>query len=266
MIWGILGIEKTEDIKKIKSAYSSLAKQYNPEEYPDKFMEIHSAYKKAIEYAKNIKKSANGDKDNSIIIENNVIMIEFDDLSKCDINFCTNTDIKNKTINKNNLTSQKNNDFDFSTLEVFSQHNTRENPLTIDEIQNIILNDMYKIVSDKDMINSFYIWTNFLNNKIVCTTISSPENVNRVDEILNHKRFIKEIAGLVSSKIGHKTKIIRNNDFGFYYIDVTGKRKLYYYVRSNRSRKLTIAYNVLWITLLFLIFLTIILIELFDLT
>lgn len=52
MYWEILGIEPTTDIKKIKSAYAGLAKKYNPEEHPEEFKRVYSAYKAACAYAK----------------------------------------------------------------------------------------------------------------------------------------------------------------------------------------------------------------------
>ncbi|MBQ8781058.1 MAG: J domain-containing protein, partial [Oscillospiraceae bacterium] len=51
-MWQTLGIQPTTDIKAIKSAYAKLAKQYNPEEYPEEFQKIFDAYKAACAYAK----------------------------------------------------------------------------------------------------------------------------------------------------------------------------------------------------------------------
>lgn len=44
----ILEIDDTEDKKKIKRAYAALVKQYHPEEYPEKWQEIHEAYETAM--------------------------------------------------------------------------------------------------------------------------------------------------------------------------------------------------------------------------
>ncbi|MBO4635630.1 MAG: hypothetical protein J5685_00630 [Clostridiales bacterium] len=46
--WQILGIERTNDIKAIKKAYSELAKRYNPEDDPEMFGKVHNAYKHAL--------------------------------------------------------------------------------------------------------------------------------------------------------------------------------------------------------------------------
>ncbi|MDE7199196.1 MAG: DnaJ domain-containing protein [Lachnospiraceae bacterium] len=51
-IWEILGIPPTEDIGKIKSAYAGQAKLYHPEEHPEEFKTLQSAYKIAVKLAK----------------------------------------------------------------------------------------------------------------------------------------------------------------------------------------------------------------------
>lgn len=54
----VLGIEPTSDKKQIKKAYAKLAARYHPEEYPEKWQEIHEAYEAAIQFASVIKKDA----------------------------------------------------------------------------------------------------------------------------------------------------------------------------------------------------------------
>lgn len=44
----ILEIDVTDDKKAIKKAYAALVKQYHPEEYPEKWQEIHAAYETAL--------------------------------------------------------------------------------------------------------------------------------------------------------------------------------------------------------------------------
>lgn len=51
-IWETLGIEPTNDIKAIKAAYAAAARLHNPEDEPEIFKEIYSAYKSACAYAK----------------------------------------------------------------------------------------------------------------------------------------------------------------------------------------------------------------------
>lgn len=50
-IFEILEIEPTNEEKEIKKAYAKLVKKYHPEEYPEKWKEIHEAYKMALDLA-----------------------------------------------------------------------------------------------------------------------------------------------------------------------------------------------------------------------
>ena len=54
----VLGIEPTSDKKQIKKAYAKLAARYHPEEYPEKWQEIHEAYEAAIQFASAIGEDA----------------------------------------------------------------------------------------------------------------------------------------------------------------------------------------------------------------
>lgn len=47
----ILELEPTSDKKKIKKAYAALAKKFHPEEQPEKWEKLHSAYEAALNYA-----------------------------------------------------------------------------------------------------------------------------------------------------------------------------------------------------------------------
>ena len=51
-IWSILGIEPTREIADIRKAYARAARKYHPEEQPEEFQRLHTAYEKALEYAR----------------------------------------------------------------------------------------------------------------------------------------------------------------------------------------------------------------------
>ncbi|MCH5254985.1 MAG: DnaJ domain-containing protein [Lachnospiraceae bacterium] len=51
-VFQVLEIEPTDDIKEIKKAYARMVKKYHPEEYPEKWKEIHDAYEAALKIAK----------------------------------------------------------------------------------------------------------------------------------------------------------------------------------------------------------------------
>ena len=46
--WEVLGIEPTSDKKEIKKAYARLLKQYHPEENPEEFKQIQTAYQQCL--------------------------------------------------------------------------------------------------------------------------------------------------------------------------------------------------------------------------
>ncbi len=49
--WKVLGINPTTNITAIKQAYAALAKKYHPEEFPQEFLNLRSAYESAMDYA-----------------------------------------------------------------------------------------------------------------------------------------------------------------------------------------------------------------------
>ena len=46
--WDVLGIQPTQDKKEIKKAYARLLKQYHPEENPEEFKQIQTAYQQCL--------------------------------------------------------------------------------------------------------------------------------------------------------------------------------------------------------------------------
>ena len=46
--WTILGIEKTNDLRKVKQAYAEKTKLYHPETHPEEFQKLHNAYKRIV--------------------------------------------------------------------------------------------------------------------------------------------------------------------------------------------------------------------------
>ncbi len=44
--WNILGIEETNDLRKVKRAYAEKSKLYHPETHPEEFQQLHNAYKR----------------------------------------------------------------------------------------------------------------------------------------------------------------------------------------------------------------------------
>ena len=52
--WDILSIDQTTDLKRIKRAYAKKVKHTRPDEKPDEFQELHTAYKQALALAKHV--------------------------------------------------------------------------------------------------------------------------------------------------------------------------------------------------------------------
>ena len=51
-IWDVLGIETTKDEKKIRDAYREKLSVTNPEDKPEEFKQLRSAYEQALDYAR----------------------------------------------------------------------------------------------------------------------------------------------------------------------------------------------------------------------
>lgn len=51
-IWRVLGLEPTRDVAAIRRAYAQAARQFHPEEQPEEFQRVHTAYEKALDYAR----------------------------------------------------------------------------------------------------------------------------------------------------------------------------------------------------------------------
>ena len=51
-IWRVLGLEPTRDLSAIRRAYAAAAKKYHPEEQPEQFRQVRTAYEQALAYAR----------------------------------------------------------------------------------------------------------------------------------------------------------------------------------------------------------------------
>lgn len=94
--WEILGIEKTTDKLLIKRAYTTLAHTVSPEDDPEGFRKIHSAYKQALKYASSPEKtedSGSPDENRNLIITN-----------------------ESSDVNEPHPDSKEEDDFDFSSI------------------------------------------------------------------------------------------------------------------------------------------------------
>ena len=287
MYWDILGIEPTTDIKKIKRAYATAAKKNNPEEFPEKFREVHDAYEQAMKFASS-KSSAFVVKEdiveNTDYIDVRELGITFEDLQNLYVYIPEN---KNSTedfcfdevgISSENTETKSSDDENLSVFvdkKVKSVNDIEDNFNfdDVDVIQNkykkfdsyaqrhkfissIVLKKMRNLAEDHDTQCSCYVWKTFLSDKDVVEVLSDVANHSVLDSILKRKRFTLQIANMFSYAIGGKCKVVYNPEFDIYYVDVTGKRKLYYYVNSIRKRKLN---KIGWFAVVLLLALAIVL-------
>ncbi len=74
--WDILAIDETDDKKVIKKAYAALIKQYKPDEHPEKFQEIQTAYKFLLKQLISSSKSTSNQRTKSKITKNTPIITE----------------------------------------------------------------------------------------------------------------------------------------------------------------------------------------------
>ncbi len=254
VIWDVLGIDPTNDISEIKKAYAKLAKQYNPEENPDEFARIHDAFKQAM-------KAAKGQKNNNILSvqtvdistpkkifkDRNLSDDEKKEAGPEDVLYNFSDIFNEKIIIKEKTDESLIDDFIFSEVST-----KKENAYSID----YILKEIKKIIEDKDICDSIYVWKRLTADNEVRKILLDPDNFDSIDSVLKRARFNKAVAYELKALFGNKTKIVNNYEYGICYVDITGKRKLEYYTSGTRKYKIKV---VLRIIFLFLVTLAIIL-------
>ena len=130
--WQTLNIEPTDDKKAIKKAYAVLIKQYKPDEHPEKFQEIQSAYKDALEILKweFQNNQINTENKNTKIVENKHLIVNVtntkDQLIVDELLKKTDTLLKSELLKRENLKNwefleQSNQILDLQNRELFSQ-------------------------------------------------------------------------------------------------------------------------------------------------
>jgi len=254
MWWDILGIEQTTDIKKIKRAYAAAAKKNNPEEFPEQFRKIHDAYKQALKYA-----SDKSDKNEAFIVSSDtvddVVYIDITELGitpgnveelytyypRKETENGSSIPVEETFYKESSKANEEKYDFDFDDVDVIRNRNIHlKNPQERDKfVKKLVLSKLKELADDHDVASSYTVWKTFLSDSDVCKVLSDKANHMVIDPILERKRFTLHVASLFCSTIGGKCKIVYNPEFDIYYVDVTGKRKLYYYVNSIRKRKLS---------------------------
>ena len=167
-IWEILNIEPTKDKAAIKRAYALLARKYNPEDEPEKYQELHEAYKQALFLADNtnvsiadpeeIKESEDLDEDGPF--ENN----EEDDEENDDFDFST---VGQDYLPDNSLAEEVIEDI--IAFRKANNLNSREDlkmlSHSMKESMSIRMFDMYKFLAFRT--DDVTVWDSFFNEPLI---------------------------------------------------------------------------------------------------
>ena len=186
MIWKVLGIEPTTDIKKIKAAYSRLAKQYNPEEHPDEFREIFVAYKAACAYAKSASES-------EALNENSELFSSY------------TSGYYEQTEESSDLTEEP---YDFNCVTLIYE---AEVIMTASEIRKKLLQTMRKYISDENYKNNVEAWVNLFSGENFEEFIYDREFRKSAADIFWEILFTPEAASAIASGFGCGSRAVPVN-------------------------------------------------------
>lgn len=241
MFWEILGIEPTNDISKIKSAYAEKAKAFNPEEHPEEFKKIHSAYKAACRFAKTVHNRGDGDVsvDFKVIRRQTVFDVfeptwtDSDDADKdCSAPELKHVDLPdNKPQTRKTASVRPSEHFDFSAVndEKTSIDNSR--PLTNEEMVSVFFSRLKKLAADPDLRNSAAVWNSFFADcpkKVIEDTGFRTES----EKLFYGMLFSEAAAKKIASGFGGEAKAKMLSGAGLYsgsdryIVDISGKRRV----------------------------------------
>lgn len=233
MFWKILGIEPTHDIKIIKKAYASLAKKYNPEEHPEEFQKIHSAYKSACACAKRNPVPISAQME-EISAADTVKKSERTPGKEYDFSSVPKESAPAENTDK---TAEQPADYDFSPVKGLSEKSPDQ--LTRSELNRLLLKRFEELLDDPTMRNSAYVWNNFFNSPPVKLIINDKAFRSSADELIGRRKFNAGAAHAVVSAFAGKAKTVA--DGNTYYVDLSGRHKKSYYVKGYISNRKAIA-------------------------
>ncbi len=220
MIWDILGIQPTRDIKEIKKAYAILAKKNNPEEHPEEFRRIHDAYKSAIAFAK------------SPVITPAVVVQTGDNedarAPEYDEEFQGLPEQKPSE-------PQENEEFDFSLIE-----GVNEKPLRIVTHEDMIKASLLKmevILKDPTFRNSAYVWENYFKDTYTHSIVNDEQFRAKADELIGKTKFNASAAQTLVLGFGGRSKTHFDHNTAYAYFDMTGRRSRNYYILKSSDKR-----------------------------
>ncbi len=213
VIWDILGIQPTRDIKEIKKAYAVLAKKNNPEEHPDEFRRIHDAYKSAIAFAKS-----------PVITPAVVVQTGESEDARAPEYDETFTGLPEQKPSE----SEENAEYDFSQVESIN-----EKPLRIVTHEDMVKAALMKIeviLKDPTFRNSAYVWENYFRDTYTHSVVNDQGFRAKADELIGKTKFNASAAEALVLGFGGRSKTHFDHNTAYAYFDMTGRRSRYHYI------------------------------------
>lgn len=172
-MWDTLGIKPTKDIKEIKRAYARLAKEFNPEEHPDRFRKIYDAYKAACFYAKS---SAYQFSDEQVT----------EHISPAD-------------------EKESSYAFDFSSVNDCEE---AIEAIPYNELKAYLLNTIKNYTADKEKKNNCTLWKTFFSSEQFERFYFESDFRKKASDIIFCEIFTPEAASVIASGFGRGSKAI----------------------------------------------------------
>ncbi len=197
MIWDILEIEPTSDIKKIKRAYSRLAKIYNPEECPDEFRRIYDAYKMACKYAKGAERY------NNYNVQGNLNDLQ-EKIPKLDFSYALSESAD--VITEDEKTSNSYGyDFDCVNLDDIDYDDEQNIYTSEDDKLKRLKKKMRKLVTDENMRDNLLLWEQFFGHDDFQCFIYDNRFRMFASDLIFEVLFTPEAAQLIANNFGRNS-------------------------------------------------------------
>ncbi len=196
--WTILGIDTTQDKKTIKRAYAKALKKCNPEDNPEGFMQLRSAYENALSYIADHTSPNNAllapKADNSSTINDQQETENIDNNKDLFNNILTNSKIKKnkeeqKTLDKDSTLSNYLDELaQYTRLSLANKNEEEQKRQGEDwdtEYQSLI-ESLNELLHDKTLTTRIDLWQNLLSTPLLSQLYRNQFSQNLVDNIRSY--------------------------------------------------------------------------------
>ena len=204
--WNILGIDPTDNIKEIKKAYASKAKEYHPEECPEEFERLHSSYKEALAFAKSAGKSSVSGKNAPL---ESLVTEEENEVSENEHSFDFSQIKVSDEQSADYAEAKKDDEVSFDFKDEMDNYHREHDGAVIEKTQKII-ESADKIICDNSGVDKYDLWKSLFDtedfkavkNEKIFVDIFSQSLINRrlgfdsikaIDEEFSLERLSGEI-------------------------------------------------------------------------